>query len=130
MTHKLNFMNAKFMLPRPHREIENQLGLIDFNRTEIESVYPHSLMLDESYDLHILGFDLFTKAVVYDFQPLLDDKWSYEDFESYDFDPFSDEWANAYDDQNDILRFELEELAEATGAAAVYPILSINTLIF
>jgi hypothetical protein len=109
-----------------YKDIKNQLQLIDLNRAEIALRSPQTLMLDESYDSFIMGFDLNTSAVAYDLHPLIDEKWNYEDPDTYDLDPISDEWANAYDDQYDILNFEIEDLEEAVGATAIKPILLIH----
>ena len=53
-------MNIRFMLPQLYRGLENQFNLVDLNRTEIEKKSPQTLILDESYDSCIIGFDLNT----------------------------------------------------------------------
>ena len=123
-------MNTRFMLPQLFRGLENQFNLVDLNRTEIRTKSPQTLILDESYDSCIIGFDLNTSAVVYDYHPLIDEKWSYEDADTYNLDQFSDEWVIAYDEQFDILNYEIRELLNEDDADIIPPIFNINTIIF
>ena len=123
-------MNIRFMLPQLYRGLENQFNLVDLNRTEIEKKSPQTLILDESYDSCIIGFDLITSAVVYDSHLLIDEKWSYEDADTYNLDQFSDEWAIAYDEQFDILNDDQKGLLKEDDADIIPPIFTINTLIF
>lgn len=123
-------MNTRFMLPQLFRGLENQFNLVDLNRTEIRTKSPQTLILDESYDSCIIGFDLNTSAVVYDSHLLIDEKWSYEDADTYNLDQFSDEWVIAYDEQFDILNYEIRELLNEDDADNIPPIFNINTIIF
>jgi len=123
-------MNIRFMLPQLYRGLENQFNLVYLNRTEIEKKSPQTLILDESYDSCIIGFDLNTSAVVYDSHLLIDEKWSYEDADTYNLDQFSDEWAIAYDEQFDILNDDQKGLLKEDDADIIPPIFTINTLIF